>query len=345
MLLALAAIPVLASAVLGLLARPVSSRLQPATAVRVLVPAMFAAALATGFCLSVLAFNAITTVPAIARLGHWRLSPDPEDGTPPPLGGLLLAVIVIALLTAAVDRLVRTLAATVRIRAEFRTLGGASHRVVVLEDEVADAFAVPGLPLGPARIVLTTAMLQALDADERRVLVAHERAHLRHHHHLLIHLAELAARADPLLIPVLRQVRVLTERWADEDAAAAVASRRLAARAVAKAALARTTSVRRRALNGTGRCPASGVAGTLAATSTDVPGRVLALTQPQPTGRIRFAGALVALALAGIAAAGSLAYTTANKFEHAAAEHARLHASTSATVQHRGNDDDNGIHR
>ncbi len=74
-------------------------------------------------------------------------------------------------------------------------------------------------------------MLAALTSRERRALFAHERAHLagRHHRHLLA--VRLAARADPFLRLLRTAVVYTAERWADEEAAAAVGSRRSVARA------------------------------------------------------------------------------------------------------------------
>lgn len=89
------------------------------------------------------------------------------------------------------------------------------------------AFAVPSRP---GRIVVSTAMLEALDEDERRVLYAHERSHLIRHHNRLLHIAEGAAAAVPFLRPLSQQVRFATERWAGEDAGAAVGDRRVVAR-------------------------------------------------------------------------------------------------------------------
>ncbi len=77
---------------------------------------------------------------------------------------------------------------------------------------------------------------------ERRVLLAHEAAHLRHHHHVYLQLVELSAAANPLLRPLASSVRIGVERWADEDAAAAVGDRTLTARALARASLARHTA-------------------------------------------------------------------------------------------------------
>jgi hypothetical protein len=82
---------------------------------------------------------------------------------------------------------------------------------------------------------VTTGILCALDADERRVLFAHERAHLSYHHHRLVTAAAVAAALNPLLVPVREAVAYLVERWADEDAAATVGNRDLTARAVARA--------------------------------------------------------------------------------------------------------------
>lgn len=101
------------------------------------------------------------------------------------------------------------------------------------------AVAVPGRP---GHLLVTTGILGALDADERRVLFAHEQAHLSRHHHRLVTVAGMAAAVNPLLIPVREAVAYLVERWADEEAADIVGDRGLTARAVARAALASTAT-------------------------------------------------------------------------------------------------------
>ncbi len=73
---------------------------------------------------------------------------------------------------------------------------------------------------------------------ERDVLLAHERAHAKHSHYLFTSAARLAAAANPLLRPVAAQAGYTVERWADERAAAQAGDRALAARAIARAALA-----------------------------------------------------------------------------------------------------------
>jgi beta-lactamase regulating signal transducer with metallopeptidase domain len=80
-------------------------------------------------------------------------------------------------------------------------------------------------------------MLGALSAEERRVLLAHERAHLAHRHGRLCTVVTLADAVNPFLAPVRRTVVFLVERWADERAAAVVGDRACTARALARAAL------------------------------------------------------------------------------------------------------------
>lgn len=80
-------------------------------------------------------------------------------------------------------------------------------------------------------------LVHTLSRDERRAVIAHEHAHLDHRHHRYVHAAEACAAAFPFLVPLARQVRFNTERWADESAAAEVGSRTLVARAIARVAL------------------------------------------------------------------------------------------------------------
>ncbi|MYT28281.1 MULTISPECIES: hypothetical protein [unclassified Streptomyces] len=92
---------------------------------------------------------------------------------------------------------------------------------------------------GP-RLTLHRALtsLRALPADERAVLLAHERAHLTHRHHRHTALARAACALNPLLRSLRGRLSFTLESWADEEAAMAVASRPLAARPQARAAVA-----------------------------------------------------------------------------------------------------------
>jgi beta-lactamase regulating signal transducer with metallopeptidase domain len=74
-------------------------------------------------------------------------------------------------------------------------------------------------PAGPGRIVISSGLLRDLDAGQRRAVLAHERAHLAHRHHLHHTIAHLAAAANPLLYRLPAAVALSTERWADEAAA------------------------------------------------------------------------------------------------------------------------------
>ncbi|MFJ9950627.1 M56 family metallopeptidase [Kitasatospora sp. NPDC091207] len=178
------------------------------------------------------------------------------------------------------------------------------HPLAVLDDDRADAFALPGRlrrpgrPGEPGRIVVTAGMLRALSAPERAALLAHERAHLAGRHHLFLALAEHAAAVHPALRPLRAPLGYHLERWADEVAAEQVGDRTVTARAVGRAALAASRSPR----------PARpGLAP--AAHSGPVPRRVAALLQPRPaasgTGR-RTAAALVLAACLALTTAATL---------------------------------------
>lgn len=65
---------------------------------------------------------------------------------------------------------------------------------VLLDDRARLAYCVPGRQ---GQIVLTTGALEVLSADEVGAVLAHERAHLRGRHHLVIVLATGLARAFP----------------------------------------------------------------------------------------------------------------------------------------------------
>lgn len=305
MLLILAGVPLVASGLLGLGAAWTGRRLPPATAARVLSSTAFLTALAAGFCMSVVAFNALARIPLVAAVGQWSASTLGLDGSFPPLGGVLLGVVVISLLIASLTRSVRTATDLAAAVATARRLPDLSDGLVLLQDPTPDAFALPGLR---GKIVVTTSMLKALTAAERRALIAHEHAHLANHHQLYIQAANLAAAANPLLIPVARQVRLLVERWADEDAALEVDDRLLTARALAKAALARRDG--QQSNQHTPRF-------ALPSTEHAVTERALALTRPLPAPRRGLSNAILALAAFSLLASVVIAHSTEAEFEHA----------------------------
>ncbi|GAB5899838.1 hypothetical protein OKHIL_56470 [Mycolicibacterium mageritense] len=114
----------------------------------------------------------------------------------------------------------------------FRRAAIGSHRLLIVGDDVAQAFAVPGRG---GTVVATDGLRKVLTAAEFEAVIRHERAHLRHHHHFYVQMAELAACINPLLGRWCGAVRFAAERQADEDAAQA--GRAVVARALTKAAL------------------------------------------------------------------------------------------------------------
>jgi hypothetical protein len=181
-----------------------------------------------------LALSALVRIPVVDALGHLsRPVIRSGDAVSVPVaivaGGLLVMAAVAA--CRAVWRRGRAIALAHR---HASSLPGAGQ-VVVTEDSAADAYTVPGWP---CRIVITQGMLRALSAGERGVLLSHERSHAQGSHYLFTSVARLAAAANPLLRPVAAQASYTVERWADERAATQAGDRTLAARAIARAALA-----------------------------------------------------------------------------------------------------------
>lgn len=108
-----------------------------------------------------------------------------------------------------------------------------------------------------------------------------------------MHLADIAAAGNPLLRRVPAAVRLGVERWADEDAAAAVGDRRIAGRALARVALLRAALTRvafTAPLQGVG-APGLGIG------ALQVAVRVRALLEPAPRPHMSRLVALVTMSL------------------------------------------------
>jgi Zn-dependent protease with chaperone function len=302
--------PLIASVALGLAGPRLGRALPPAAAVRLLTTAALVSALATGFALAVAAFGAIARVPFVSSTGHWSVTALDAGQHVPAVAGALAGSAVIALAITAARRALRSGRELVTAALICRDLADAAGGLVVIHDEHPDAYALPGIR---GRVVISTAMLHALSGDERRVLLAHEAAHLSRGHHIYIQLAELAAAANPLLRPVARAVSAAVEREADEIAATEVGDRRIAARALARAGLARASaSVRRPAL-----------AGALGATDGNVVARARALLAPPPRHRRILAACLTTVILVTSAVSVVTAKRTEWRFETAEASYAR----------------------
>jgi Zn-dependent protease with chaperone function len=308
-------VPVLAGMLLWAFAGRLARQLPPAIGVRLLTVAGLLAAMTTGFVLAVAGFDVLAVTAPVATVGHWSIS-TLRAGEPVPVGvGVAAAVIVLTLAARSLRRAVRTgRDLTIAARA-CRRLGPAAGRLVVIDDDLPEAYALPGLG---GRIVVSTGMLRALPADERRVLLAHEDAHLTRHHHLYLQAAHLAAAANPLLRPLARAVEAGVERWADEVAAETVHDRRLAARALARAGLARAASPR---LGDNGTSSAA-----LAAVDTEIATRVRALLARPPRHRRGLTCLLAGAVALTCAATLQTARDTEGHFEAAQARYAAQHS-------------------
>ena len=268
-------LPLLLSVALGWCAPVVVRRMRPALGARVLTVSAVLAALASTWGLVLLALTLVHHTPFAQ--GRQPV----HDPVPMEVGAV--AFVLLAVLADRVLRSVRVRTQTNRALREICRLCPAHGELAVLDNPDAHAYAVPGRP---GRILVSSGLLRTATPDDRRVVLAHERAHLVHRHHRLRALTELAAALNPLLVPARSAVAFLVERWADEAAAEVVGSRRQAAAALARVAL--TTS------------PARLAPGALAFHREAVVERVLALQAPRAPSRKSLA--VLTLGLAGLAA-------------------------------------------
>lgn len=226
-------LPLVAVLILAAVAPVIGRWLAPAAATRVLGMVAVVAGSATLIALLLLAvggglrpvavagsvFDADTTRAVLAG-----------DSVPWPLGAAALA-----LLAAAGVRALRVIRAERAALQNLRAVvGGHDGELLVLHDDRPYAYAVPS---GPGTILVSTAMLTALNGEERRAMLAHERAHLSGHHHRYRLASRLAAAVNPALRQLDNQIGFQIERWADEHAAT-LTGRPVAARSLARAALA-----------------------------------------------------------------------------------------------------------
>ncbi|TSB24050.1 M56 family metallopeptidase [Streptomyces benahoarensis] len=281
-------VPLLAPFLAVPAARRLADALAPRRAAALLVCVAVGLAGCAAAALALLVIPGASYLPWVAAAGE-LLTPL-TDGPPAVTVGVSVAAAGLLGASAAAVT-VRLLGHRADLR-DARAQAGAVHgELAVVPDARPDAFALPGRP---GRIVVTTAMLRALEPGERTALFAHERAHLRGRHHLLLAAVDLAARCHPALRGLRAPLGYALERIADEAAADAVGDRTLAARAVGRAALAGGPAPRPRTV--------------LAATAGPVPRRVAALLGREmgarPAPRLRravAAGLLLCLVTTGAA--------------------------------------------
>lgn len=111
---------------------------------------------------------------------------------------------------------VHTLRTRMRARraADLAGRADASLGATVIEHPLPFAFCVPG---NSGRIIVTSAALCVLDDDQLAAVLAHERAHLRAHHHLVVGMVAALQRALPF-VPAFRLATSAVARLVELDA-------------------------------------------------------------------------------------------------------------------------------
>lgn len=291
-------LPLLVSACFGLSARSLAGRLPPATVTWLLSVGGLVAA-GSGLCaVGLLGGTLVGQLPEIAE-GRWSVPAlQHSDPVSRPAAAVALAVLIGCTTATAVVawRRGRVLLGSYTT---CRRLPVAPGNLVVVPDAAGGAFAVPGRP---GRVVVARPLLAALTGPQRRVLLTHEQAHLRHRHHWHRIAAALAAAANPLLAGLPAATAYATERWADEDAAAVVD------RGTAAEALRRATGLVE---------PTSRPVAARPLVATAAAARVRALRDRPPHPRPLVTTAAVTLVLLATLATAEAAHDTARLFESA----------------------------
>jgi hypothetical protein len=294
-------LPFLFGGLFGAAAPTLGRRLPPAAATWLISGGGLLAAVGSTIALALLGFTLIGQSPLLARRGRWSDAAlrhaDPVATPVAVLALLVLAILAIRVGSAAARRML-ALRDAFRLAAALPTAGG---ELAVIDHPERNAYAVPGRP---GRIVVSRGLLRGLDAPQRRAVLAHERAHLAHHHHLHHAVAHVAAAANPLLHRLPGAVALSTERWADESAAATCR------RDIVADALTHT------ATHGAGanlRVPVA----VLAAATTQLAARIQALRDPAPRLRWWRVALLAGLLLAIPATVMEAAHDTERLVDHA----------------------------
>lgn len=292
-------LPFALSLAFAVLSRFVCHRTVPRQAAWSVIAAMVLLAGASIGALVLLAWPLPARLPLVAQLGGWRAGAVDQLVPVPMAVSVLAALVLVAVIGLVFDQargLRAGLIQTSRMHSELAQTGGAA--VAVLDDPRPSAHALPPTLAHRGRVVVSTGLLGALDDDERAAVLAHEHAHLDHSHRLFVAVAALAAATNPLLSSCRGDLAFALERWADEEAAHRT-SRTVTARALAKSALARLSTL------------PDGIAPGLAMElgRLGVPQRVAALLEPEDHRR----RAVLAWLVAGVALGGLVAMAWATR--------------------------------
>lgn len=171
---------------------------------------------------------------SLATHQAWRRAPEPLSWGVAVLALLVTVVVLGRLLVSGHRTGTRLRALRRRHRRHVDLLGqrdeAVGEGVLVLAHEVPVAYCLPGV--GRSRVVLSAGALGRLAPEELRAVLAHERAHLRARHDLVLEAFSVLHTAFPRWVSsasALGEVRLLAEVLAD----------RAAARRAGRAALAR----------------------------------------------------------------------------------------------------------
>lgn len=290
--------PLIAATCFGILGPHLARHLPPRQATWLISVGAVVSALSAVTVLGLLGAVLIGQLPDLAGIGHWSSATlRAHSPTEPGIDALALAAVVASGLAVAFVGTRQALA----VLAAYRASGEVAREgeLVVIDVAQPSAVAVPGRP---GRIVVSRPLLRLLSPDERRVLLAHERAHLDAGHHWHRGAVALAIAANPLLAPLAGAIAYATERWADERAAADLGDRRGTAHAVARVAL----------LTG-GRD--ANLPGRLAIGQQPVAARVRALLVAEPPSRPVLSLATIALLTFALVATGVVEKEVEHLFE------------------------------
>jgi Zn-dependent protease with chaperone function len=136
--------------------------------------------------------------------------------------GMLLAGAVVAQATRHLARGLARARREHRAHAAFAAAAGRPDQaldVLIIDKDTPAAYC---LPCGRHRVVISAGALSRLSPSQLHAVLAHERAHLRGHHHLMLAAAAALARAFPavpLLARAAAELAVLAEMTADDAAA------------------------------------------------------------------------------------------------------------------------------
>ena len=218
------AFPLLVTLVLAALATSAHRRLPPRLATRFVTIALVLVVLAAVPTALVVAIAFLAHAPLIGGGFKWCAQAFGLHGSVTPWVG----VPIVGLIGTGAVR-------TFRLLRQHRDLRlDEAHPIHIAHSHKPYAVTLPGRA---GQIVISTAMVDLLDEDEKRIVVAHEQAHARYRHDRYLLTAELAAAALPPLRALARRVSYSIERWADEAAATVCGDRQLVAITLGKVAL------------------------------------------------------------------------------------------------------------